>query len=179
MCSLTTSGLECHVRDNVLYDDAAVDVSLDFLVHPVLEEIHGWDGATTHAAPALALLPAAAASILARIEVCATQVRSSVVVGAVGLASAARFAIGEELAVSRGIFADPHSAEMLVVTLDVAAQFVVAVKALRLIIAELAEGCLAWWLLTDGAGDFGFVLYSTVCVLNSDKPRGGQIDLLS
>ena len=132
--------LKGHLWDvDVLHDDTTIDVEFHLFIHPVLEEVHRRGVATAHAAAAFALFATATASVLARVEVRASEVGGGVVVGAVGLAAAAGFAVGEELAVLGGVFADPHPSDLAVVSLDVSTQLVVAVKALRLVVTELAE----------------------------------------
>lgn len=171
-------GLVHGVGDDVLDDGAAVEVHLELLVHPVLEEFHGRVVAPSHAAAVLGLFGPAAAPVLARVEVGAAQVRGGVVVGAVRLAGAARLAVGQECPRGRGVLADPDAADRRVVAVHVPAQLVVAVKALGLVVAEPAKGRLAERRLANGPRDLGLVLDRAVLGLDRDDLGLGDVDVV-
>lgn len=128
---------------DVLHDEDAVDVLLQPLIHPELQMLHRGVVAATHAAAVFARLLLASALVLARVEVRAAEMGRRVVVGAVGLAVAAGFAVREEGAGFADVFADPDAADVQVMAFHVAAEFVVAVEAVGLVVAEAAEGGLA------------------------------------
>ena len=96
----------------------------------MLQYVHGGLVATAHATTSFTLLVAAAAFVFARVEMGTSKVGSGIVVGAVSFAVSAGFARALEPAWSFwGILANPDFANRRVVSFDMAAEFVVAVKA--------------------------------------------------
>ena len=88
---------------------------------------------------------------------CSAQVRRGIVIRAISLKVTACFAVGQELTGFGNITADPHPSHFHVVALDVAAEFVVAVEALGLVVAERAKGGFALGLASRLTCDGGLV----------------------
>lgn len=130
------------VGDIVEQHYLAIDVDFNGLVHPMLELIHGGAVASSHATSTLGLLASSTPLILARVEVRSSEVGRSVVVRTIGLVVTAGFAVGQEVAVRRLLFTNPHSASLSVLAIDVSTEFVFAMKALRLVMTKLTEDCL-------------------------------------
>ena len=73
------------------------------------------------------------------------------------------------------VAAHPDAADFHVVAFDVAAEFVVSVKALRLVIAEGAEGGLTMHLHAWLAGNLSFVSYGAVLCYDRDGLSFGGV----
>lgn len=95
----------------------------------------------------LAVFATTAAATLAWVEMRATQMGCGVVICAVPFTVAASFAVREETLVGRDIYTDPDLADGRVDAVDVAAQFVLAVKAFWLVVADVAVRLYPGWAL--------------------------------
>src|SRR5436305_4044670 len=71
------------------------DIDLYFLVHPILQLIHGWLISTTHATASFADFSATTSLVLTREEVRTSKVSGCVIVGTIRLIIATCFATGE------------------------------------------------------------------------------------
>jgi hypothetical protein len=92
-----------------------------------------------------------------------SKVGGRVVVCAIGLAVLTCFAPAEEVTWPFGAFlADPDFPNLLMMSFDVSTEFMITVKALRLLVTEATEGRFARQLLSNCAGNLGLVRYCTV-----------------
>ena len=100
------------------------------------------------------------------------EVGRGVVIGAIGFHIAAVFAIGEEGLVWGDVFADPHLSIPTVGSFDVTAQFVIAMEAIFVIVANGAEdldGFLQW---PTGPSDLCFRLSRAILRHDFNHLRG-------
>lgn len=124
--------------------------------------------ASTLAAALLGILAASAPAALAGVEVRAAKMSRGVVVGAVFLAVAAGFAVGEEGLVGGDVDADPDFAYGGVHAVNVPAELVLTVEAFGLVIADVAVGLWSRRAVHRGFGDGGHFLGCAVCRGDAD-----------
>jgi hypothetical protein len=103
----------------------------------------------------LAVFATTAAAALAWVEMRAAKMGCGVIVCPVPFTVAASFAVREETFVGRDIYANPDLADGRVDAVDVSAQFVLAVEALWLVVADMAVCLYPGWALDRGFRDGG------------------------
>ena len=134
----------------------------------MLQNLHGRMIPAALATALLAVFPATTPTSLARIEVGTTQMSSRVVVGSVALAVATGLAVGQEGLVGRDVNTDPHFADHRVHPFNMTAQLMLAVEAIRLVIAHVAVRLGTRRARNRGLGNGSHLLGSSI--------RGGNAD---
>jgi hypothetical protein len=154
------------------------------LVHPQLQDVHRWVITSTLAAsPFAVFLATTTASLLAGVEVSTAEMGGSVVVGAIAFAAAACFAVCEELAIGRDVATDPHLSEGGMGSLDMSAELMFSVEAVRLLVAVRAIRFLSRRAMDRCLWDGGNLARGAVFLGNSDflafEAGGGCIIFLA
>ena len=129
----------------------------------MFQDIHARLVTSALATALLAIFPAAPTTPLAGIEMRASQMCSSIIIGTVALPIATSLAIRKEVLAGRDILADPDCADRGVHAVDMTAQLMFAVEAIRMICAQAAVCLWSRGSSHRGLGDSGDLLCRAVC----------------